>query len=217
MIEFIIPGRVVAILIVIGVSSGCASSTSQLEREGCAGLTLLPETGSTRVGLSDDHGPEGYGRAMLDGVRVQSRPVGSSSSGMAPRPPGTRYPVGPEQRKELEKLAEEGFESALDGLQLEPVDEAGAGVLLVRGQILDVFFEAPTDPESGANYLLDRVGRAMLVVELIDSESGTLLLRAYDDRSAGSAGPDGVSQIAALWGEMLVESIGYLRAAKPAN
>ena len=107
----------------------------------------------------------------------------------------------------------------MNDVGLTPVSEEGDSVLLVRGHILDVLFEAPTDPESGAKYLFDVVGRANFVVELIDSASNERLLQATHDRATDSLSSDPVSQgveveqIAALWGELLVESIGYLRAA----
>lgn len=216
MIRFVTPGRGLAVLILIAVCTACASAKSRLESNACDGLTELPATGTARVCIRENHGPARYTKAMLDGVRIQARTVGSSSS-VAARAPGTRYPVGPQQKEELKKLTEEEFESAIDDLQLEKADREGAGVLLVRGQILDVVFEAPTDPQSGASDLFNPVGQATFVVELIDSGSDTLLLRAYDDRATESPGTDAASQpfqlepIASLWGEMLVESIGYLR------
>jgi hypothetical protein len=215
--QLIQPSRIFVVLSVIVIFAGCASSASRLKSGDCGRLTPLPDTGTTRVCVHDELPPEGYAKAKLDRLRIEARTVGSSSSTFVGRSPGTIYPVGPEQKKLLAQLTEEMFASALAGVQLERADEEGMGVLLVRGRFLDLFFEVPSDPNSGASYLLARRARATLVVELIDSQSGTLLLRAYDERSTESSGTDADSQIrqlreiASLWGAMLVESIGQLR------
>ena len=207
--------RISAFLFWAAVTAGCASNVSG--PDGCHGQTLKSESGTTLICTGPDIGLAGYGKAMLGVVRIEASPVASSTSAMVPRPAGARYPLGPQQKKALEAEVAEAFESALATLELDGVESGGTGVLLARGQILDVLFEAPEDPDSGARYLLDTVARGTLIVELRDSQSGSLLMRASGDRSTSAGGADDQSQsaqleqLAALWGEMLVESVRYLR------
>ena len=210
--------RILAVPIVIAIFAGCASSASRVKSEGCGDLTPLQDAGTARVCVRHALLPESYESAMLDRPRIEAKPVGSSSSIFVGRPPAKTYPVGPEQKKDLARLTEEIFASSLSDLRLEQAGAAGPGVLLVRARLLDVYFETPTDPESGAGYLLERRARATLVVELIDSRSDTLLLRAYGDRATEPPGDaeSQLKQLAFLWGALLVESIGHLRGIQAA-
>jgi hypothetical protein len=204
------------ILVALLVTAGCASGIDQLEGTGCGDLAQLRDTGHTRICITKDLPQAEYSGAMLVRVRTAAQPVGSSSTSLVGRPAGTRYQVGPQQKTELERMAEDAFESALADLAMTRTSEGGAGVLSVRGEFLDLIFETPTDTDSGAKYLLDRTGRGTLVVELRDSASNTLLLWAFDERSTGIASADAdaelLQQLADQWGEMLLESVGYLRS-----
>lgn len=139
--QVIEPSRTFALLVVIAVVAGCASSASRVKSEGCDGLTRLPDTGTTSICVQSDLGREDYRRATLDRLRIETRTIASSTSTFVGRPPGTKYPVGPQQKRELAQLTEEAFASSLGDLQLEQTDEEGTGVLLVRGSLLDVYFE----------------------------------------------------------------------------
>jgi hypothetical protein len=184
----------------------------------CEGLT--PVTGTGLGGVCVQKSVTGsFSKAMLGGIEYGFTPVGtSSSSTLVGKPAGTRYPVGPEQKKELAEQAEQAFIEALDVLGMQAATEPESGVLLVRGQILDVLQEVPQDPESGAKYLFDAIARATIVVELYDSESDELLLRAFDHRetepfAADTQAADAPSQMAAiagLWQAVLTESVNQL-------
>lgn len=208
--------RLVFILIALLVAAGCASGVDRLESEGCGDLAQLRDTGKARVCITRELPQAEYPSAMLVRVRTEAQPVGSSSTSLVGRPAGTRFQVGPQQKNELERMAEGAFDSALSDLAMTRTSEGGAGVLSVRGEFLDLIFETPTDTDSGAKYLLDRTGRGTLVVELRDSTSNTLLLRAFDERTTGIASADAdaelLQQLADKWGEMLLESVGYLRS-----
>jgi hypothetical protein len=197
---------------------GCASSAPPMQ-DGvldCEGLTRLAGTGLGGICIQESI-TGSYREAMLDEIEYGFRPVGtSSSSSYVGREAGTRYPVGPQQKTELKSLAVEAFDTALGDLGLARSSAAGAGVLRVRGQILDVLLEVPEDPDSGAKYLFDRIGRATIVVELYDSEAKAVLLRAFDHRETAplsadaDAAPSQMAAIAGLWQAVLTESMRQL-------
>ena len=195
-----------------------ACSTSSPVQDGaldCEGLTRVPASGL--AGVCVQEGVSGnYHSALLDNMDYVIRPVGTSSSSVnVARPAGTRFQVGPQQKAELQAMMPEAFKETVAGLGLTPVNEPGAGVVKVRGQMLDVLFETPEDPESGAKYLFDRVARATLVVEFYDSVTDELILRAFDSRSSepvnaeAEAGSE-VEAIAGLWQAVLTEAAAYL-------
>ncbi len=183
----------------------------------CEGLTRL--SGTSLGGVCVQTSSAGAFRsAIIEEIEVGVQPVGSvSSSTMVGREARGRYQVGPQEKAELTALAVAASERALATVNLASASDSGSGVLRLRGQILDLVLEAPEDPQSGAKYLLDTIARATLVVELYDSETDALLLRAFDHRATkqlppGSEG-SAVSRMAAvagLWEAVLVESLGYL-------
>ena len=93
-------------------------------------------------------------------------------------------------------------------------------MLGVRGQILDVSLEVPEDPDSGAKYLFDPIGRATIVLELYDSATGEVVLRAFDQRAterptadAEAEAAESSSQMAAiagLWQAVLSKAVSFL-------
>jgi hypothetical protein len=183
----------------------------------CEGLTRVSAVGLGGVCvLSSAAGS--YRGALLDEIEYGFHPVASaSSSTMVGQAARTGYPVGPQQKAELKSLAHVAFTDALETLSLVGATESASGVLRVRGQILDVLLETPVDPESGAKYLFDTIGRATLVVELYDSDTGVLLLRSFDHRETQPLSGDGsdpahsqMAAIAALWRAVLIESMSHM-------
>ncbi len=65
------------------------------------------------------------------------------------------------------------------------VDEPGPDVLMIRGALLDVVSFVPDDTgASNVNICLSSVGEATLVLEIRDSISEAILVRAIDRRAA---------------------------------
>jgi len=73
--------------------------------------------------------------------------------------------------------------------QFELVDGPGADVLMIQGALLNVTSMVPPDPIGGRSYVyLSNIGDATLVLELRDSETGTILARSVDRRAAETIG-----------------------------
>jgi hypothetical protein len=164
----------------------------------------------TQVWVREGYSLARYRKVMLVGADIQYRP----------RKPNDPSPISDAQKQELENLITEEFERALEHLTLEEVSLPGPDVLLVRGTMLDVVSRQPP-PGSGTSYRLDSVGQATFVVELIDSESNSVLVRALDTRSAATpgqtvvdsdSGTEAVRRLIARWADMLVNALNDLTA-----
>jgi hypothetical protein len=106
------------------------------------------------------------------------------------RSQGGPYFINDEARARFEELVSEVFREELQMIErFEIVDEPGPDVLVVLGGLLDVVSYVPPDPVGGRSYVfLSSVGDATLVLELRDSETGTILARSVDRRAAEAIG-----------------------------
>ena len=102
------------------------------------------------------------------------------------RSQGGPYFFDDKSRAQFEELVGEIFREELRKIErFTIVDEPGPDVLMVRGGLLNVTSMVPPDPVAGRSYVyLSAVGEATLVLELRDSETGTILARSVDQRAA---------------------------------
>ena len=110
------------------------------------------------------------------------------------------------------------------GEHFEIVDEAAPDVLLIRVGLLDVASFVPPEPTGMSDIYLSRVGEATIVLELVDSVSDAVLVRALDRRAAEDAAGMGftesnratnqaeVRRLARYWGRTLSESLDRFMA-----
>jgi hypothetical protein len=129
----------------------------------------------------------GYRRIKLEGAGIQYRPTSPSAATRmsSVRRHETDFPISAANRERLEKLLREEFVkeiSKLEGYTL--TEEAGPDVLVIRGGLLDVVSHVPPEPIGRTEIYLDSVGEASLMIELVDAETQTVLVRAIDRRSA---------------------------------
>jgi hypothetical protein len=213
------------ILSLIALMTACSSAPSpgldttvELSYDG---LTPLEDTVMTRVWVREGFTLSGYKKVILEGAGIRYRPVTETNS-KGQRNAAIEFPVSPAQKAELEALITEEFDRALDRLTLPEVTEPGPDVLLVRGYMLDVVSRIPPANASSSQYFIDSVGQATFVVELIDSQTGTVLVRALDTRSARTPGytyrsnaATNRAQVQALiarWADLLVDALNDLTA-----
>lgn len=196
-----------------GVSSGGVLSYD--------GLTPLEDTMMDRVWVREGYTLSGYRKVILQSAGIRYRPVVEVDS-KGRQNAAVEFPVSAAQKADLERLITEEFDQALDRLKLAEVGQPGPDVLLVRGYMLDVVSEAPSNEGSTSQVLIDSVGQATFVVELVDSQTSTVLVRAVDTRSARTPGRSSkpgtasnnaqLRQIIARWAELLVDALNDLTA-----
>lgn len=202
--------------------TGCTVQIADETREVLSydGLVPLEDTLMTQVWVREGYSLAGYDKVMLVGADIQYRPIRKQSTDGSSIAIAA-FPVTEAKKREFEQLITEEFDKALERLTLEEVSEPGPDVLLVRGTMLDVVSRVPPNDASDAAQALDSVGQATFVVELIDSESNSVLVRALDTRSAktpGQAASDAagnraeVRRLIARWANMLVDALNDLTA-----
>lgn len=180
---------------VLGLSAsmivGCATSEPTIDTSAEAEVTfdgLYPVKGGRMdaAWARPDFSIESYSKVMLNGVGVEYRPGGAAStSSMRSTSSNQHFDPTPEQRARFEELMAEAFtEEMAKGEHYEIVTEPGPDVLLITGGLLDVVSFIPPDRAGRGDIFLSRVGEATLVLEIRDSVTGAIIVRAIDRRAA---------------------------------
>jgi hypothetical protein len=132
----------------------------------------------------------GYTKIWLVGAGIEYRQVKDRGRSTMARSQGGPYFIDDKARAQFEELVGKVFREEFEKIEkYELVDEPGPDVLMVRGGLLDVTSYVPPDPIGGRSFIyLSSVGEATLVLELRDSETGTILARSIDRRAAETIG-----------------------------
>ncbi len=132
----------------------------------------------------------GYTKIWPLGAGIEYRQVKNRGRTSMDRSRGGPYFIDDKSRAQFEELVGKVFREELEKIEkYELVDEPGPDVLMVRGGLLDVTSYVPPDPVGGRSVVfLSSVGEATLVLELRDSETGTILARSIDRRAAETIG-----------------------------
>jgi len=132
----------------------------------------------------------GYTKIWLVGAGIEYRQVKNRGRTSVDRTRGGPYFIDDKSRAQFEELVGKVFKEELEKIEkYELVDGPGPDVLMVRGGLLDVTSYVPPDPVGGRSVVyLSSVGEATLVLELRDSETGTILARSIDRRAAETIG-----------------------------
>ena len=132
----------------------------------------------------------GYTKIWPVGAGIEYRQAKNRGRTSVDRTRGGPYFIDDKSRGQFEKLVGTVFREELEKIEkYELVDGPGPDVLMVRGGLLDVTSYVPPDPVGGRSVVyLSSVGEATLVLELRDSETGTILARSVDRRAAETIG-----------------------------
>ncbi len=132
----------------------------------------------------------GYTKIWPVGAGIEYRQVKDKGRSSMSRSRGGPYFIDDKARARFEKVVRDVFKEELQKIErYELVDGPGPDVLMVRGGLLDVISMVPPEPiGSRSNVYLNSVGQATLVLELRDSETGTILARSVDRRAAERPG-----------------------------
>lgn len=132
----------------------------------------------------------GYTKIWLVGAGIEYRQVKDRGRSTIARSQGGPYFIDDKSRAQFEELVGKVFKEEFEKIEkYELVDGPGPDVLMIRGGLLNVTSYVPPDPIGGRSYIyLSSVGEATLVLELRDSETGTILARSVDRRAAETIG-----------------------------
>lgn len=211
--------------------AGCATPEPKVDTSADAevtfdGLFPLKNTRAQMAWARADLDLTPFSKIMLEGVGVEYRPGGESGRTWQQRSrSGGPFEVTETQKERFESLMRETFtEELARSERFTIVTEPGPDVLLVRGALLDVVSFVPPETVGRSEVFLSRVGEATLVLELRDSITEAILLRAVDRRAAERAGGAMISssnrvtnaseirRLARTWARMLRERLDELAA-----
>jgi len=221
--------RVTVLGLAASLIAGCATSTPTIDTSAEAEPTfdgLYPVQGGRMdaAWARADFSVEAYSKVMLHGVGVEYRPDGSTRSSTMPSSGGEYFDLTPKQKARFEDEMADAFREELaQGEHFEIVTEPGPDVLLIRGGLLDVVSFVPPDLVGRGEIYLTRIGEATLVLEMRDSQTGAILLRAVDRRAAEdvaggftnsnrASNRSEVRRLARAWGRIVREALDRFMA-----
>lgn len=154
------------------------------------GLHMVDNSQADVAWARPDFDISGYTKIWPVGAGVEYRQVKNRGRTSMDRTKGGPYFIDDKSRGQFEETVGEVFKEELQKIQkYELVDGPGPDVLMVRGGLLDVTSYVPPDPVGARSHIfLSSVGEATLVLELRDSETGTILARSVDRRAAETIG-----------------------------
>jgi len=225
--------HIAGLILLIGGLAGCAGSTPTLDTSAEAKVTFdgLHEVKGARAdeawarpGIDLTQ----YSKIMLQGAGIEYRPGGESGRSWSSRSRGGPYEVSERQKEQFRALVISVFlEELAESQHFTLVDEAGPDVLLIRGSVLDVVSWVPPEPIGRGEVFISKVGEATLVLELRDSITETVLVRAVDRRAVETHGLYGnlsssspvknqadVKRVVRNWAQLLRERLDEFGAPK---
>ena len=154
------------------------------------GLHMIDNSQADVAWARPDFDISGYTKIWPVGAGIEYRQVKDRGRSSMARSQGGPYFIDDKSRGRFEEVVGEVFKEELQKIEkYELVDGPGPDVLMVRGGLLDIVSYVPPEPIGGRSYVyLSSVGEATLVLELRDSETGTILARSVDRRAAEGAG-----------------------------
>ncbi len=184
--------RSLAIITIAAVFAGCEASTPSLDTAGEQTFDGLYPVSGTRADYAwarDDVDLSAYTKIRLQPVGIEYRPGGESSRLWANRSSFEHYEVTDEQKERFARVVMEVFKEELGKSErFELTDETSPDVLLIRGALLDVVSYVPPERAGRSEVFLSRVGEATIVLEIRDSITEAILVRAIDSGVAEGSG-----------------------------
>jgi len=178
-------------LVVLSLAlTGCATPTPTLDTSSNAdvtfdGLREIQNSSADKAWAMPGTDLSGYTKIRLQSAGIEYRPGGEPRRTSR----GGPYEVTAEQKERLRELAGEVFLEELGRSErFTLVNEPGPDVLLVRAALLDIVSNVPPESAIRSETFLSSVGEATLVLEIRDSVTGAILVRAIDRDAADTGG-----------------------------
>lgn len=182
--------RALLLPLLLASLAGCAAAPS-LDIEGeptFDGLYPVSNAIADGVWVRPDIDLSGYTKLMPQSAGVRYRPVKEVRSTTA-MSRNDAFPISESNRARIQEIFRDAFDLELarvDGFEI--ADAPGPDVLLVRGALIDVVSSVPPQPIGRGDIYISSVGEATLLIELLDAQSGAVLVRAIDRRAAQPIG-----------------------------
>jgi hypothetical protein len=142
------------------------------------GLHLVDKTRMDKVWAKPDIDLSQYDKVIFEGAGIQYRAV---KDGNRHNRSADAFPLSERQKSGLEKAAKEAFRSEFNKFEYFTVaSKPGAGILKVTLALIDVVSHVPPKPLGRNSFYISNLGQAILVVELSDSVTNEILVRAVD-------------------------------------
>ena len=196
----------IALFAFFGMSANAASPSEELSYDG---LQRRDSKVFEHLWVRKYFDVRSYHKVIFKSPHIEYRPVMKGQTGAE-----AGVALTQRQKDSLYDILNKAFQSELAKSKFfQLTTEPGPDVLLIRGDLLDVVSHVPADA-SGKNDLLKvaEVGEATLVMELYDSESDSIMVRAIervtakrDPGAAPSTAAEAVQQTATQWASILRE------------
>jgi len=187
--------RLMIALVFAVVSVACTTAPPSIQTGPDAelsfdGLHMVDNSRADQAWARPDFDISGYTKIWPVGAGVEYRQVKNKGRTSMERSRSGPYFIDDDARARFEELVGQVFKEELQKSEkFELVGEPGPDVMMIRGGLLDVISHVPPDITAGrSEVFLSSVGEATLVLELRDSETGTILARSIDRRAAQSMG-----------------------------
>jgi len=169
------------------------------------GLHRVDKTVMSAAWVKPDLDLRVYEKLMLVGAGITYAPLDEEGERWWPgRSDVTEFPINEEARERFREEVSTAFVEGLSDIEgYEIVTEPGPQTLMLVAGVIDVMSRVPPADECVGRcdiYLTD-VGEATLVIELRDSVTGEVLVRAADRRAAEAAFPIDASSVT-VWPEV---------------
>lgn len=147
-----------------------------------------------------------YDKIILEQAGIHYRLGTDSTHGgsvNATRRAADEFVLTEEQKQQLKTIVSNAFSSELRrSKRFTLVNEPGPGTLLIRGALLDVVAKKPAAANKGSLVYVSQIGEATLVLEIFDSQTGTILARAIDHGIAGKPNAVTLGNMYTTWSEV---------------
>ena len=171
--------------------AGCATPTPTLDTGPNAeitfdGLHAVQNSTATKAWAMPGLDLSGYNKIMFEGAGIEFRPGGESGRTSASRSKAGPYEVTEEQKARFRQVVGETLQDELGKSErFTLVNEAGPDVLLIRAALLDVVSYVPPETVGRSEVYLTQIGAVTLVLEIRDSITDAILVRAIDNSIIG--------------------------------
>lgn len=176
---------------VLFVLAGCASQTPVLDMSPDAevtfdGLREIKDSIAGKAWAKPGLNLSGYSKIMIQGAGIEYRPGGAARRSIA-NSADSQFALTEEQKARFKEVVGEVFLKELgESEKFTLVNEPGPDVLLIRGGLLDVVSYVPPEPIGRSDIYLREIGAVTLVLEIRDSMTDAIYVRAVDRNAIGN-------------------------------